>query len=250
MSTKATSGGITRIHEQTLMTRLATVVIRHRRVLLAVAAVAVIGSFVVGAKVATKLNNGGFADPSSPSAKATSLLEHRFHTGPANLVLVVSAKEGTVDTPDVADAGIAVTAVLAHTAGVEGTVSYWSLGRAAPLRSVDGTKALILARLTGSDDQVNRRVHQLGPGFAASHGPISIAITGQAAVSRQVGETIRGDLAKAEVIAIPITAVLLMFVFGSMVAAFLPLAIGGLAIGGTFATLMGLSTRNGPTAMA
>ena len=43
---------------------------------------------------------------------------------------------------------------------------------------------------------------------------------------RQLGDTVTHDLGKAEGIAIPITLVLLVFVFGSVIAASLPSPLG------------------------
>src|SRR5579863_2827043 len=220
----------------------ANALVRRRRAVLAGALVAVVGAFAYGAKVVDRLNNGGFADPSSASARADALLDHQFHTGSPNLVLLVTARSGSVDTPAVAAEGRQLTDQLNRTAGVDGAASYWSLGDVPPLRSTNGREALVLARITGTDDQVNTRVHKLTPTLQGVHGPVTVAVTGQAAVFRQIGDTIRKDLAKAEGIAVPITLVLLIFVFGSVVAASLPLAVGGLAVGGTFAALTALAS--------
>src|SRR5262249_1821641 len=57
-------------------------------------------------------------------------------------------------------------------------------------------------------------------------------------VFREVGSTIEGDLARAEAIALPITLILLLIIFGSAVAAALPLAIGALSVVGTFVVLL------------
>ncbi len=224
-----------------MLRRLATAVVVHRRAVLVGAVVALLGAFAYGGKVTTKLNNGGFADPSAPSTRANTVLDRQFHTGSPNLVLVVTARSGTVDTAAVAAEGEALTAQVATTAGIDTAASYWSLGRVAPLRSTDSRQALVLAHLTGSDDQVNARIHQIEPALLGTHGPVTVAVTGQAAVSRQIGDTIRADLARAEGFAVPITLVLLIFVFGSVVAASLPLAVGGLAVGGTFAALTALT---------
>jgi putative drug exporter of the RND superfamily len=69
----------------------------------------------------------------------------------------------------------------------------------------------------------------------------SVAVGGFAEVFRQVGETIESDLVRAESIALPVTLVLLVIVFGSIVAASLPLAIGALSVVGTFLVLWLLS---------
>jgi len=224
-----------------MLRRFATAVVRRRRTVLVGALLALVAAFAYGGKVANRLNNGGFADPNAPSTRANTLLDQQFHTGSPNLVLLVTARQGTVDGPAVAAEGRALTDQLAHTAGVDGAASYWSLGDVAPLRSGNGREALVLARLTGSDDQVNVRVHQIEPGLVGRHGPVDVAVTGQAAVFRQIGDTIRADLARAEAIAVPITLILLIFVFGSVVAASLPLLVGGLAVGGTFAALTALT---------
>src|SRR5579862_3479813 len=220
-----------------MLRRFATALVHRRRAVLAGALIAVLAAFAYGGKVADRLNNGGFADPSAASTRANALLDSQFHTGSPNFVLVVTARTGTVASPAVAAAGRQLTDELAHTAGVDGAASYWSLGDVPPLRSIDGRQALVLARITGNDDQVNRRVHQIEPLFAGRRGAVDVAVTGQAAVQRQIGDTIRKDLARAEGIAVPVTLVLLIFVFGSVVAAALPLAVGGMAVGGTFAAL-------------
>ncbi len=62
-------------------------------------------------------------------------------------------------------------------------------------------------------------------------------MTGEAEVFRQVGSTIESDLKKAETIALPVTLVLLVLVFGGLVAASLPLFIGALTVAGTFLVL-------------
>src|SRR5579862_5032515 len=130
-----------------MLRRFATFIVRHHRAVLVGALIALLGSFAYGGKVADKLSNGGFADPAAASSRASTILDHQFHTGDPNLVLLVTARSGGVDSPAVAAEGQALTTQLAHTAGVDGAVSYWSLGSLAPLRSTDGHQALILARL-------------------------------------------------------------------------------------------------------
>jgi RND superfamily putative drug exporter len=222
------------------MKRLADAILRRRRAVLAGALIVVLASFLYGGQVANKLNNGGFADPHAESTIANNILEQQFHTGPPNILFVVTARHGNVDQPAVAAEGLAITNQLNHTAGVEGAASYWSLGGVAPLRSGDGTRALIVAHIAGNDDVVNTRAKLIDKEFGGLHKTVGVTVTGQAAVFRQVGDTIRSDLALAEEIAVPITLILLIFVFGSVVAAALPLAIGALAVGGTFASLTAL----------
>ncbi|GAC1591869.1 MAG: MMPL family transporter [Acidimicrobiales bacterium] len=219
-----------------MITRLAQRLVHRRKAVLAGAVFVLLACFAYGGQVATKLNNGGFDDPKSESSIAAQALETQFHTGDANVVLLVTA-DVTVDSPAVAAAGRALTDELGRSPYVSGAVSYWSLGSPPPLRSRNAHQALVLGRISGNDDQVNLRVKDILTRFNGNRGPINVKVTGMAAVFRQVGTTIRTDLAKAEGIAIPITLVLLIFVFGSFVASLLPLAVGALAVGGTFAAL-------------
>lgn len=68
-----------------------------------------------------------------------------------------------------------------------------------------------------------------------------MTIGGPVAVRHEMQTIIQEDLTRAELIALPVTLVLLVMVFGSAVAALLPLGIGIVAILGTNAVLRGLT---------
>jgi RND superfamily putative drug exporter len=118
---------------------------------------------------------------------------------------------------------------------LRGVTSYWST-HAAGLRSRDGTDALILANVIGDEQTADTNAKALLTDYAHLDGPAATVRIGGAQgtdVAGQVGK----DLAVAEAIAVPITVILMIIVFGSLVAALLPLAIGVLAIFATFAGL-------------
>jgi RND superfamily putative drug exporter len=225
-----------------MLTRLGRFSVRHRRSILVATVMLVVGSFAFAGGVAEKLSSGGFADPQSESEQATRLLEEHFHVAPSNLVLLVHAREGDVDRPGVAAEGRALTSELAAEHGVTNVVSYWSLGNAPPLRSHDGRYALVVGLIPGSEDHVDDVITALAPRYARSDDAMSVAVGGRAEVFRQVGETIQSDLTRAEAIALPITLVLLVLVFGSLVAAGLPLLVGLVAIAGSFVALSVISS--------
>ncbi len=221
-----------------MLKRLAEMIVRRRRLVLFVAFVIVVGAGTFGGGVAKRLSSGGFNDPSAQSSQANNVLRDQFHTGDPNVVLLVTARSGaTVDSPAVAEAGRALTARLAGEATVSQASSYWSLGNAAPLRSHDGTQGLVLARLTGTDDQVAKEIKSLAPLYEQGDATIDVKVGGQAEVFHQVGTQVQKDLEKAELYSFLPTVILLLLVFGGVVAASLPLAIGGLQILGTFAVL-------------
>ncbi|MFP5218259.1 MAG: MMPL family transporter [Actinomycetes bacterium] len=223
-----------------MLTRLATGVtaVPRRVLLLALAFLVVAGA--VGGSVAANLSAGGFDDPDAESAAATRLLEREFRAGAPNLTLLGTAEDGSVDDPAVVAAGQRLTEQLAAEDGVLQVVSYWTTG-APSLKSEGGDRALVLGRLTGTEDEQIDRVEQLVEEYTttslAGVSGLRVDVGGEMEGYRQVGDTIEADLKRAESIAIPITAVLLVLVFGSAVAAGLPLLIGVLSILGTFFTL-------------
>ncbi|MDE0804802.1 MAG: MMPL family transporter [Acidimicrobiales bacterium] len=226
-----------------MLERLAGFAVRRRRAVLvgAVVLFAVAGS--IGGDVAQNLSSGGFEDPSSESFEADRLLRERFDTGVPNLVLVVTATDEAVDgdvavdDPAAAAAGQALTDRVAGEPGVSNVLSYWSLGNAPPLRSIDGNRALVLGRILGDEDEVDDIIHDLGPELAGDFQGLDVEVTGFAQVFAEVGETIEADMVRAELIAVPITMLLLLFVFRGLVAAALPLAVGALSVVSTFVVL-------------
>jgi len=84
--------------------------------------------------------------------------------------------------------------------------------------------------------KVNRAA-ELTPLFGVASGELTVRVGGQAEIFDEVGRTIERDIIRAESIAFPVTAVLLVLVFGSALAAALPLLIGVLSILGTFLLL-------------
>ena len=227
-----------------MLTRFARLSTNHARAVVIAAVVMFAIAGALGGGVADHLTSGGFDDPSSESERADDALAERFDTGVPNVLLLVTARDGDVDAPAVAAAGTALTAELAAEDGVDDVVSYWSEGNAPPLRNDDGSRALVVARVVGNDDQVEDRVTELAPRYERWRGTagvdaaaVDVEVGGFAEVYHEVGDTIEEDLLRAETIALPITLVLLILVFGSVVAASLPLVIGVMSIVGTFLVL-------------
>ncbi|MFJ7271518.1 MMPL family transporter [Streptomyces sp. NPDC099050] len=197
-----------------------------------------------GGGVADRLGSGGWEDPDARSTYATKALEREFPGSQPNLLLLVDAgaAAGTagVDDPAVAAEAERLTARLAAEQGVTGVGSYWRTGLPT-LRSEDGRQALIAARVLGDEKTANAVLDRIVPSYRGEHGPVTVSLGGPAAVQREVTSTIQEDLLRAELIALPVTLVLLVLVFGSAVAALLPLGVGIIAIIGTNAVLRGLT---------
>ncbi|MFG2993305.1 MMPL family transporter [Streptomyces sp. NPDC048257] len=197
---------------------------------------------VAGGGVADRLGSGGWEDPGAESTYAARALEREFPHSEPNLLLLVDAKTGTtgVDDPAVAAEAERLATALAAERGVVGVGSYWRAQLPA-LRSGDGRQALIVARVQGDEKTATAALERMAPRYEGEHGPVRVSLGGPAAVQREVTETIQEDLLRAELIALPVTLVLLVLVFGSAVAALLPLGVGIVAILGTNAVLRGLT---------
>ncbi|MFD4132019.1 MMPL family transporter [Streptomyces goshikiensis] len=194
-----------------------------------------------GGGVADRMGSGGWEDPDARSTYATKALEREFPSSQPNLLLLVDAGAGAgVDDPAVAAEAERLTGLLAAEPGVTGVGSYWRTPLPA-LRSEDGRQALIAARVLGDEKTATRVLERIAPRYQGERGPLRVSLGGPVAVQREVTATIQEDLLRAELIALPVTLVLLILVFGSAVAALLPLGVGIVAILGTNAVLRGLT---------
>ena len=209
---------------------------RRHRLVLGLSGLAFILLTAVGVTAFTALLDGGQSDPQSPSARAEGSINEQFG-GQQGLVVVVTARQSTLTSPSFQHAGAAITARLKDQPFISNVTSYFTTP-SAQLRSRDGTSALVLAHVRQSGDASNKNVPALLDKLITDGGPaVQVRTGGQsgtgAALSTQIGK----DLALVSIVAIPITVVLLYFVFGGLTAALLPLVVAGIAIMGTFAEL-------------
>ncbi len=217
-----------------MLYRLGLRIVTRARLVLAVGVVALVLSAVLGIGAFARLLSGGFDDPASASSQAKVLLDQKFG-GEPDMIFLVHARTGTVDDTAVSATGQALARRLSADARLRGVTSYWTKN-AAGLRSRDGTDALILANVIGDEQTADTNAKALLSDYAHLDGPAATVRIG-GAQGTDVGTQVGKDLAVAEGIAVPITVVLMIIVFGSLVASLLPLAIGVLAILATFAGL-------------
>ena len=211
-------------------------VVRRARLVLVAAMLAVVGFGVLGFGAFGKLKTGGFQDPGAESTTAQTLTDQRFG-GSDGVVLLVHAEAGTVDDAPARAAGAEAASRLAAVPGVSNVVSYWQT-RNPGLRSKDGKYALVLGSTRSDRDLSSSELASL-----RSHSrQVDVTVGGSAAIGNDITKQVGKSLGIAEGIAVPIILALLVFAFGSVVAALLPLAIGGIAILGTFAELFVLGS--------
>ncbi|MFF2085228.1 MMPL family transporter [Nocardia sp. NPDC058176] len=214
-----------------MLTRIARAAVGRPRLVVAVALLLMVLCGAIGATVHSHMKSGGFVTDDLESVQASLYLSEHFPGSEPNYVLAVTA-EGGPDSPAARAAAEAVEAELSDHPWISGVQSYWT-ARAdlkQALRSKDGQRALILASIEGDDAELPDRAGKLSEELRVEDGPVTIEAGGLAAAFSDINTQISKDLILAEAIAIPITALLLALVFGSVVAAALPVAIGLFAI--------------------
>ncbi|MFQ6851348.1 MMPL family transporter [Streptomyces sp. 35M1] len=212
---------------------------RPRLALLAALVITALAVFA-GSGVADRMGSGGWQAPDAESTYATEVLAREFPASQPNLLLLVDSGSAGVDDPAVAAEAARLTERLKAEPGISGVGSYWATASPA-LRSEDGKEAIIAARIGGDEKTAGETLDRLAPAFTGERGPVTVSLGGPVAVQHEMQTIIQEDLLRAELIALPVTLVLLVMVFGSAVAAMLPLAVGIVAILGTNAVLRGLT---------
>ncbi|WP_331767240.1 MMPL family transporter [Embleya sp. NBC_00896] len=219
---------------------LARLTTARPRLLLLGALLLLIGAALLGRGVGDRLLGGGAQDPASSSARAAAALDRDFPGSRPNLVLLVGADQ-PLDAPAIAAQAKELTDRLAAEPDVKGVVSYWTTG-APTLRTDDGRHALVLAHIEGEDTAASDAFERMAPQYRGERGNLDVEVGGSVAVRHDMQATISEDLVRAELIALPITLLILILVFGSLVAALLPLGVGILAMVGTNAVLRAVSS--------
>jgi RND superfamily putative drug exporter len=234
-----------------VLARLATASIRHRRGVLAGALIFFLFAFVFGGQAAKHLSaSNGFADPRTQSLRASLLLQD-LGVGAPGLIVEMTPRGGNVDSTAGIAAGSAATdamtsLVLKDGGTTDDVLSYWNTG-STTLRTADRRDGLMVVRLSSDPDVAINQQKDILQEFQpqANRLGVDVKITGAAAVFGEMGTIVAQDLVRAEGIAISITLVLLVLIFGSAVAAALPLVVGLLSMFGAMTVLRLLATFTG-----
>lgn len=208
-------------------------VYRNSGTLLVAGAILVVLFGFFGVRVFASLIPGGFADPQSESAVAGEIV-HEELGGETNLVLLVKAPEGQ-KVQSAATVGQETAAHLQQDDRLESVQSFTDPAVGDALVSDNGRWGLITAHITGSDQEMIETSADLEKGLGGDQPDGSrILLGGTTPITQEINEQVLEDLTKAEAFAVPLTMILLTVVFGSLVSAVLPLAVGGIGVLGAF----------------
>lgn len=218
------------------MTRWAAFVVSRKWPVLAVAVLAVLGAGLWGLGVFGKMSQEGYYDPDSEAAQVSVFVSRALGSQTPDIVAIYSPPDGrTVD-----DIGPEVQQTLTafqQDWPTRQVVSHWSTASAAgqPLVSQDGTKALATVFV---DWDAGPTLADLDAMTASLSPPgIDAEFAGGTLVAHSFNQHLQQDLVKAEAIALPITLLLLVIVFGTVTAAAVPVFVGMLTVFSALGTL-------------
>ncbi len=214
------------------MNAWAELVVRHKKSAFFSFVALILLSTFWGFQSFGNLKAGGYDDPTSTSARVSELLAKEFDAETPNIILVADMPD-YVDSVESKKIGADLTRKLKTYEGVNEVTSYYSLGNPPALRSDDGKAVYFFVKSQEGISETNLG-KQISDELTGDFNSAQIYVAGFAAISTSINDQISSDLAAAEIIAIPLTLLLLVFVFGSLVAAGLPMLVGGLAIVGSF----------------
>jgi RND superfamily putative drug exporter len=218
--------------------RIAQGALRSPRRILAVAALLTMFTAVFGIPVANHLSAGGFQDPGSESATAARLLTEKFGQSDQQLLITVTDPTGA-DSDRARSAGTDIVAVLGGSPNVLGVTSPWTSPAAAAseLFSTDGKTGLVVATIAGGEEKAQEYAAALAEEVTDARDGLTIRAGGVAMIYEQINQQTKRDLLLMELIAVPLSFVVLVWVFGGLIAAALPMMVGVMAILGAMSVL-------------
>ncbi|MCP2289655.1 MMPL family transporter [Nocardia amikacinitolerans] len=193
-----------------------------------------------GIGIENHLSSSGLEDPTAESARASRLADEAWgRDHESDVVLLITAPDGkTVDDPELSRTVVDHLNALTRDhpdeiTGING--AYWATetGKASgPLFARDDRRhAFVLIAIRGDDDTEMAHNYREVKDELPIPG-VDVQVAGLQPIAGTLTDTLTDDVHRMEVVALPVVAVLLFFVFGGLVAAALPLAIGALTVAG------------------
>ena len=220
------------------LARIARLALAAPRRIITAAILVAVAAAIFGVPVAQKLSAGGFSDPNAESSRAAQVLTGTFGQGDMELLITVSSPDG-VNSPAAREAGTDIVDQLERSPHVATVTSAWTAPEPArpELISKTGDAGLIVAGITGGEKHAQEYAEALTEAVVHDRDGVTVRAGGVAMVNTQITEQSQRDLLVMESIAIPFSFLVLVWVFGGLLAAALPVAVGVFAIVGSLAVL-------------
>ena len=226
-----------------MLHRIAGLALRSPRLILGLAAALMVATGVFGASIISHLSSGGFQDPGSQSSQAARMLSEKFGQSDQQLLITVTDPGGSATSERAHAVGTDIVAALDASPNVLSVSSPWTAPAAAAteLLSTDGRSALIVATMAGGEDRAQEYAAPLAERLAVDRDGLTIRAGGTAMIYHQINAQTKKDLLRMEAIAIPLSFLVLVWVFGGLIAAALPLVVGLMAVLGAMAVLRAIT---------
>jgi len=200
---------------------------RHRRLVILLWALAFLAAVPILPRLTDELKVGGFSNPTIEAARARALLEAEIPSfAPSTLVVIYQSDSLVATDPQFSAAAEQSLAGLSALPEFTGVTPF----QANPAQiSRDGHTAYSLVQLSLSPEQSQRLMPDIREAIVDVP-DVEVTLAGAPAFYEDVERISEQDLRRAEMIAIPFALVALVLVFGSLVGAAVPLAVGALSV--------------------
>lgn len=200
---------------------------RHRRLVILLWALAFLAAVPILPRLTDELKVGGFSNPTIEAARARALLEAEIPSfAPSTLVVIYQSDSLVATDPQFSAAAEQSLAGLSTLPEVTGVTPF----QANPAQiSRDGHTAYSLVQISLSPEQSQRLMPDIREAIVDVP-DVEVTLAGAPAFYEDVERISEQDLRRAEMIAIPFALVALVLVFGSLVGAAVPLAVGALSV--------------------
>ncbi|MBA2488021.1 MAG: MMPL family transporter, partial [Chloroflexi bacterium] len=205
-------------------------VYRHRRLVATLTLLAAASSLLFAARASSDLSPGGWLVRGTEAAAVTDSLATAFGETGSSLIVLFRTLDGALITDAQPQAAVSTSlAALADHPAVAG-ITRWEESRPVEgLVSNDGTQTYAVVDLNVADEDSTDLTEELGSLIVPPAG-LTSQLTGYGPLARDSNEQSEADLQRAELVSLPLSLLILILVFASVVAAGMPLLVAGLAI--------------------
>ena len=204
----------------------------HRRLIPAVIVAAILALFIgFGLQLEDRMSQEGWEDPNAASTSAAQIEQEAFgRDNSGDVILLFHSPDENFDAAKQHLAQLKSE----YPDQIDSVTSYFDT-KNPNLVNADHSLAFASIGLKGDDEQTLKDFRAIEGALTDTTAPVEIA--GATAVADALDEGMSHDISRAEKAALPLVGILLLVVFGSVVAACMPLVVGGLSILGSLGIL-------------
>jgi RND superfamily putative drug exporter len=214
--------------------RLGTFTYRFRWVILLLWGVLLIASSFFAPELSGRLKGGGFEGSNSEAERAQDLISEEFGVSPATLIVVFEGDGLSATSEKFRSAQERALAGVREMSEVRNVTTYAD-AEDPRFISEDGKKAYAVIAFNVSIDETRNVVDEVRSKVRSED--LETYVTGAPAVYQDLEEASNEDIKQAEKYAFPFALLILVLAFGTVVAAGVPVLIGGVSVLTTLAAL-------------